>query len=193
MIMRPDHISMDGSSKSIIFCALFILLFVFQPATTTAQSAARNQRQHSPLPVPSSLKAEHAEIQAELAAAMRSGGSTERAAKDVAKLLNAHFVKEEEFAFPILALLPRLASQEKTPERDEIIRRSERFKLELPQMLQEHKAIVAGLTKLLEAARKENKPEQVQFVEKLKLHAQTEEELLYPAALMIGDYLRLRR
>ena len=193
MMMRPDHISMDGSSKRIIFCALLILLFVFQPTTTTAQSAARNQQQPSPLPVPSSLKAEHAEIQAELAAAMRSGGRTERAAKDVAQLLNAHFVKEEEFAFPILALLPRLTREEKTPERDEIIRRSERFKVELPQMLQEHKAIVAGLTKLLEAARKENKPEQVHLVEKLKLHAQTEEELLYPAALMIGDYLRLRR
>ena len=184
---------MDGSSKSIIFCALLISLFVFQPTTTTAQTAARNQQQHSPLPVPSSLKTEHAEIQAELAAAMRSGGSTERAAKDVAKLLNAHFVKEEEFAFPILALLPRLTSEERTLERDEIIRRSERFKVELPQMLQEHKAIVAGLTRLLEAARKENKPEQVHFVEKLKLHAQTEEELLYPAALMVGDYLRLRR
>jgi hypothetical protein len=26
-----------------------------------------------------------------------------------------------------------------------------------------------------------------------QLHAQTEEELLYPAALMIGDYFRLRR
>ena len=193
MIMRPDHIPMDGSLKSVIFCAVLIFLFVLQPTTTTAQSAARNQQQHSPLPVPSSLKAEHTEIQAELAAAMRSGGNTERAAKDVAKLLNAHFVKEEEFAFPILALLPRLTSGEKIPERDGLIRRSERFKVELPQMLQEHKAIVAGLTKLLEAARQENKPAQVQFVEKLKLHAQTEEELLYPAALMIGDYLRLRR
>ena len=191
--MRPDHISMDGSSKSIIFCALLISLFVFQPTTITAQSAARNQQQHSPLAVPSSLKAEHTEIQAELAAAMRSGGNTERAAKDVAKLLNAHFVKEEEFAFPILALLPRLTSEEKIPERDEIIRRSERFKVEFPQMLQEHKAIVTGLTRLLEAARKENKPEQVHFVQKLKLHAQTEEELLYPAALMIGEYLRLNR
>ncbi|HET8669695.1 MAG TPA: hypothetical protein VFM05_03425 [Candidatus Saccharimonadales bacterium] len=193
MIIRLDHIRMHGSSKSMIFYALLIFLLVFQPTTATAQSAARNQQQHSPLPVPSSLKAEHAEIQAELAAAMRSGGSTERAAKDVAKLLNAHFVKEEEFAFPILALLPRLTSGEKIPERDELIRRSERFKVELPQMLQEHKAIVAGLTRLLEAARKENKPEQVHFVEKLKLHAQTEEELLYPAALMVGEYLRLRR
>jgi len=192
MIMRPDHIRMDGSPKRVIFCALLISLFVFQPTTTTAQSAA-NQQQHSPLAVPSSLKAKHAEIQAELAAAMRSGGSSERAAKDLAKLLNAHFVKEEEFAFPILALLTRVTTEENIPERDEIIRRSERFKVELPQMLEEHKAIVAALTRLLEAARKENKPEQVHFVEKLKLHAQTEEELLYPAALMVGEYLRLRR
>jgi hypothetical protein len=51
-------------------------------------------------------------------------------------------------------------------------------KVGLPQMLQEHKPIVAGLTKLLDAARKENKPAQVHFVEQLQLHAQTEEELL---------------
>jgi hypothetical protein len=29
--------------------------------------------------------------------------------------------------------------------------------------------------------------------EKLKLHAQTEEEVLYPAAILIGEYLKLKR
>ncbi|MCC2663020.1 MAG: hypothetical protein K0S35_942, partial [Geminicoccaceae bacterium] len=31
-----------------------------------------------------------------------------------------------------------------------------------------------------------------QFAEKLKLHAQTEEQVLYPAAIVLGDYVRLK-
>ena len=32
----------------------------------------------------------------------------------------------------------------------------------------------------------------VHFAEKLTLHAQTEEEVLYPASILVGDYLKLR-
>jgi hypothetical protein len=31
----------------------------------------------------------------------------------------------------------------------------------------------------------------VRFAEKLKLHAQTEEEVSYPTALLIGDFIKL--
>jgi hypothetical protein len=30
------------------------------------------------------------------------------------------------------------------------------------------------------------------FAEKLALHAQTEEEVLYPAAILVGEYLKLK-
>jgi len=59
--------------------------------------------------------------------------------------------------------------------------------------MHEHKAIVIELHKLVEAAKNENRPEYVLFAEKLKLHAQTEEEVLYPAAILIGEYLKLKR
>jgi hypothetical protein len=36
------------------------------------------------------------------------------------------------------------------------------------------------------------KPEYVHYAEKLKRHAQTEEDVLYPAALLAGQYLQLK-
>jgi hypothetical protein len=60
-------------------------------------------------------------------------------------------------------------------------------------MLAEHKAIVARLEGLTDAARKARKYAYVSFAEKLVLHAQMEEEVLYPAAILIGEYLRLKR
>jgi hypothetical protein len=42
------------------------------------------------------------------------------------------------------------------------------------------------LEKLIEAAKTENKPDVVHFAENLMLHAQTEEQVSYPASLLIG-------
>jgi hypothetical protein len=42
------------------------------------------------------------------------------------------------------------------------------------------------------AAELEHKPEYVHLAEKLRLHARNEEQVLYPAAILIGEYLKLR-
>jgi len=34
--------------------------------------------------------------------------------------------------------------------------------------------------------------EYVEFAENLKLHAKTEEEVMYPAAILVGEYLKLK-
>jgi hemerythrin-like domain-containing protein len=59
-------------------------------------------------------------------------------------------------------------------------------------MLREHETIVSKLEKLREAAEKEQRPEYVHFCGKLKLHAQTEEQVLYPAAILAGEYIKLK-
>ena len=75
----------------------------------------------------------------------------------------------------------------------DILKMTEKLKADLPHMLEEHKSIVAALKVLTEASRKEKKTEYVRFADKLILHAQTEEEVLYPAALLIGEYLKLKK
>jgi hypothetical protein len=59
-------------------------------------------------------------------------------------------------------------------------------------MLDEHKAIVVALRKLIAESHKEQRLDIALFAEKLILHAQTEEEVLYPAAVLIGEYLEIK-
>lgn len=142
--------------------------------------------------IPKPLQAEHAELHEELAKAIAAGGKVSEAAKTVATLLHAHFEKEEEYALPPLGLLSELAQGRVTPEMKSAIAMADKLKADLPHMLQEHKEIVAALNKLIVAAKQEKKLEHARFAEKLILHAQNEEEVLYPAAIMVGEYLKLR-
>lgn len=142
--------------------------------------------------IPNPLKLEHEELHAELATATRAGGEVGEAAKAVAKVLHDHFVKEEEFALPPLGLLSSLARGDVGEELSSVIGMTDRLKAELPKMLEEHKVVVVALKDLIAAAEAEKKPEHGRFAEKLMLHAQTEEEVLYPAAILVGEYLKLK-
>lgn len=142
--------------------------------------------------VPPSLKSEHEQLHSELARATKAGGKTGEAAKAVAEVLHNHFLKEEEFALPPIGLLSALARGEVDEEMRGVLVMTERLKADLPEMLREHQAVVAALEQLTAAAEKEKLPEHARFAEKLMLHAQTEEEVLYPAAILVGEYLKLK-
>lgn len=141
--------------------------------------------------IPHAMKVEHEELHADLTKAIQSGGQTGAAAQEVADALHAHFESEENYALPPLGLLPALAAGTVTPEMTQVFQMTDRLKAELPHMLKEHQAIVAALQKMIAAARQEGKPEHVHFAERLMLHAQNEEEVSYPTAILIGEYLKL--
>ena len=69
---------------------------------------------------------------------------------------------------------------------------TDKLRSEFPNMLAEHARIVEALGRLADAAVREGNRQVAQFAEKLKLHAQTEEQVLYPAAIVLGDYVRLK-
>ena len=142
--------------------------------------------------IPEPLKIEHDELHQELAKATKAGGHVGEAAQTVARLLHPHFVQEEEFALPPLALLKLLAEGRLAPDMAEVLAMTDRLKTELPHMLAEHEAIVAALDRLVEAASEDGRPEVARFAEKLILHARTEEDVLYPTALLIGEYVKLK-
>lgn len=104
-----------------------------------------------------SLKLEHEELHGELSRAMKYGGKIGDAAKAVANVLRQHFIKEEEFALPPLGLLSFLSRGKITNEMKEIVTMTEKLKLDLPIMLEEHKKIVTELNHLVEVAKKENR------------------------------------
>ena len=138
------------------------------------------------------MKLEHDELHADLVKATQAGGRVGDAVKMVAKVLHEHFVKEEEFALPPLGLLSELARDQIDEDMKTVVPMTDRLKAELPEMMQEHEAVVAALKTLITAAEADNKPEHARFAEKLILHARTEEEVLYPTAILIGEYLKLR-
>jgi hypothetical protein len=141
--------------------------------------------------IPEPLRAEHADLHIELVDATKAGGRVGEAAREVARRLHPHFVREEEFALPPLALLGPLATGAATSAMADVLALTDRLQAELPNMLAEHKEIVAALSDLEAAANAENKPQYARFAEKLIQHARTEEEVLYPAALLVGRYVRL--
>jgi hypothetical protein len=143
-------------------------------------------------PIPNALKVDHDKLHADLSAATKLPGKTGQAAKAVAAVLHEHFVNEEEFAMPPLALLAEIAEGRVTPEMRSVIAMTDRLKREMPQMLTEHKAIVKALNELEHAATAERHPEVGRFVEELTAHAQTEEQVLYPAAIVVGEFLKLK-
>jgi len=142
--------------------------------------------------IPQALKSEHDELHAELVKATREAGETGKAAQRVAELLHPHFIQEEEFALPPLGLLTHLAAGTVTPEMESVLPMTNRLQKDLGTMLDEHKVILAALRELAAAASKEGKPELILFAERLTNHARTEEEVLYPAALIVGEMVRMK-
>jgi hypothetical protein len=142
--------------------------------------------------IPAPMKSEHAELHAQLAKAAKEKGKIGEAASAVANVMHLHFINEEAFAIPPLGLLPQLAAGKVTNDMAEVLKMTDKLKAELSTMLKEHEAIVRALDNLVTAAKNASRQEYIDFAHKLKLHARMEEEVTYPTALLIGEYVRLK-
>lgn len=142
--------------------------------------------------IPSTIMYEHKILHAGLHKVIRSDGNIGKAAEDVLQIFHEHFDKEEKYVLPQLSLLSLLAEDKISSEMKEMIPLTERLKKELPEMLEEHKKISSALSNLIEVAKRENESEAIEFAEDLMRHAKTEEEILYPAAILIGEFLKLK-
>ncbi len=140
--------------------------------------------------IPEPLSHEHEELHTQLAKATKLGGPLGDA-KVVAGVLHEHFVREEEIAMPPLGLLTAVAAGRIRPEMREVLALTDALKQELPKMLDEHtrKAALADLERV---AREQNAPGVADFARNLTLHARAEEEVLDPAAVILGEYLTLK-
>ena len=142
--------------------------------------------------IPAAMRAEHDTIHRRLVSATAAPGRTGIAARELARVLHSHFVREEEIALPPLGLLAPLARGEFTPEMTSVLSKTDALRAELPRMLEEHEEIRAATARLAEAARLESNPEVEDLALTLAAHARSEEELFYPAAVLVGDIVRAR-
>ena len=158
------------------------------PAAAGAQHAADSAR----TAIPSTIREEHDEIRTELANATRLAGRTGVAARALAALLQPHFLREEQIALPPLSLLAPLSRNERLASAAWALPMSDSLRREMPRMLRDHVAIRAATQRLATVAQSEGQPMVVRFAERLAVHARTEEEVLYPAAIVVGDLMRAR-
>jgi hypothetical protein len=61
---------------------------------------------------------------------------------------------------------------------------------ELPTMLQQHQTIRSAVDELRNVARAYGQTERARLAEKILLHARTEEQVTYPAAVLVGRMVR---
>ena len=183
-----------------------VILNVLMLATPVALSRAALAQQptrpeakmahtHAPtqtFDIPASMRAEHEEIHAALERATQVPGRVGEAARALAKVLHPHFLREEQIALPPLGLLAPLARGEFTEAMLDVLPMSDSLRAELPHMLEEHVAIHAAAEKLGEVARAERNAAVIRLAEQLALHAKSEEEMFYPAAVLVGDVVRAR-
>lgn len=142
--------------------------------------------------IPQAVVMEHQALHGELVKLTLRSGKVGEAARTVATLLHPHFAKEEEFALPPLGLLTEVAEGRVKPEMKAVLPLTDRLRIELPRMLEEHKLVLGALRRLATAAKQEKKPDAARFAEALKVHALSEEQILYPAALLVGECIRAR-
>ncbi len=143
-------------------------------------------------PIPESLRTEHAEIRGRLIQVAREKGRLGSAAAALLRALKPHGAREEEFVFPPLALLFPLAGGRLSQEMREVLPLTDRMKQELPSLLAEHSTIVAALRKFTEAAREEKRQDCADLGERIITHIQSEEDVLYPVSILIGEYVKLK-
>jgi hypothetical protein len=142
--------------------------------------------------IPASVRLEHDALHKQLADVSMEPGRVGEAARTLARLMHPHFVREDEYAMPPLGLLTRLARDEVSPDMAEALPLIARLEAEMPLMLEEHRAIKGALQNLEEVAAAQGEPDIVELARRLKLHAESEEEVLYPAAILVGHYLKLK-
>jgi hypothetical protein len=144
--------------------------------------------------IPRSIQIEHDAIHAALVEATKAPGRVRQAAIDLAAVLHPHLVREEQIALPPLGLLAGLAAG--TPitvnTAADALKLTDSLRREMPRMLEEHKRIRTAVQVLRDAAKIDGATNYEALAHRLAHHAQMEEELLYPAALLTADLVRAR-
>ena len=164
----------------------------FSVSLRALRAGELQKAQPTALTAPASIHDEHEHIHAALVALTKTDGAVGKAATELAEALHPHFVREEEIALPPLGLLAPLAAGKTPAGMEEAVVMSDTLKKELPRMLEEHKVIRAATSRLGDVARAEGNTAAARLAEQLALHAQSEEELFYPAAVLVGDLVRAR-
>lgn len=142
--------------------------------------------------VPASILLQHQSLLNQIKSFTSFQDSTGRVASRLEEIMLHHFQEEERYVLPPLGLLPELTKGKMPTESDQILQLTDEFRTQFDHMSAEHQFITALVDELTTAAALENHEGISEFVKDLKAHASAEEEIYFPAALLIGDFLKMK-
>lgn len=167
--------------KSIVVSAAALLVM----AGSTASQAAGQ-------PSPSSMDRQHHDIAQQLSRYTAGDIGTAAAAERVLELLKSHQQKESGLVLPLLSLLPELCEGRIAGDMAFAIEMADALKAERQAMFDENAEIMAAVGELIQAGGPANETDLVVFGGLVADHVMSEIELSEPAAILVGDAVRLR-
>jgi hypothetical protein len=138
---------------------------------------------------PASLRMAHAGLERELARTLELGGLEGIVAGNAAKALRVHFREEEDALLPLMSFMSSLRGGTALPEPEDVQMMTCLLEAAMPGLLEDHRVIKESLGDIAGACRGNEGGRLARFAEMFSIHAGTEEEILYPAALLIGETL----
>jgi hypothetical protein len=142
--------------------------------------------------IPQALVEDHKEMNARLQQAGAVGGKVGEAVQALSAVMAPHVEREEKYALPPLGLLPALTRSELDYDMGEATVLTDTLRDEMPAMMAEHRAIRSAVDALEAAAKQEGKLQILDLVGQIRLHLIEEEQVYYPAAELIGLYLKVK-
>lgn len=110
------------------------------------------------------------------------------------KLLNdvmtAHFHKEEKYALPPLGLLLTLSQGDWQLDEEVATDMTKALNSKLTELKKDHENIEKLIQSLKPYAKNKSYYDLERFINDLELHMELEDQVLYPAAILIGNYFK---
>jgi len=138
------------------------------------------------LKVPESLREEHEEFIDGLKSHSTGKDQTGAAVRQLLKLLEPHVEREDEFVLPLLGVLRGMAAGEPLENPGVVMKAYEKYARQYRNMFAEHSPIRQSIKKARRLAKEQKQEEVVEILDALAHHSRVEEEVLYPAALLVG-------
>lgn len=142
------------------------------------------------LKVPKAITHGHESLCAELDNVIAIGGRIGEKARLLNLVMAPHFKKEEEYALPPLGLLLALSEGGWEIDAQEAIKMADNLQLKLEEMTIEHQNILRIMNELKAISEEANHFAAKLFIKNLTMHIELEDEVLYPATILVGNYLK---
>lgn len=140
--------------------------------------------------IPKAIQHGHESLCSELEDVIEQGGKVGEKAKSLKDTMEFHFKKEEEYALPPLGLLMALSEGSWEINAKEAIKMADSLQADWCEMAKEHSDIAKVMHELKQIAEEEDNSIAKHFVKSLTLHMELEDQVLYPATILIGNYLK---